>query len=738
MKLLFELSKNAEVCFSKVKNGEEILYCTPFTIENDNFVDGFIVITKTRIIKICDGEITSIYNLSDCSDFKTERMYGSCAFLARINGNDTIICRFIAGRHLPRYQTISKACEILCEDSGQTITSNKPERYCPKCSRPYVPGTTVCSFCIDKKVVYKKLWALTKGLRFMMFSPFIISGITLLLNFVSPYLQKIAINSFFQPENPHFQRTSEITVNFIFLAVTIVLVACISTGLGVLQNRLLAVASARFLVILHSLLYEKIQKLSLSSTQKKSTGDLMSRVSNDTEVIRSFIVDQVPHIFFQVASLIVAGILLLFVNWIMALFIIVPIPFAIFIINKFWVFIRRSQIKIWVVSTRQSRLLHNVLKGIKVVKTYGKEKIEVKRFEKANEKTVEVSAIGYKSIATIIPILSFVTEIGRYLILLYGSILILGKRMLFGDLQYFNSLAAYVYSPLISLTNIPNILSQFLTSSSKIFELLEETIEVDDIVMPIDIKIEGDIEVKNITFGYESYEPVLDNISFSIKQGETVGIVGLSGSGKTTLTNLIMRLYDVNEGEILIDEVNIKDISQHCLRSQMGVVLQETFLFVGTIRDNIAYAKPYATEEEIIEAARIANAHDFIVTLPDGYNTWVGENGYTMSGGERQRIAIARAILHNPKILILDEATASLDTETERLIQEALYKISKNRTTIAIAHRLSTLRNADRLIVLDKGKLKEIGTHDELYAKKGIYYDLVMAQREMQKSNIRL
>ena len=212
-----------------------------------------------------------------------------------------------------------------------------------------------------------------------------------------------------------------------------------------------------------------------------------------------------------------------------------------------------------------------------------------------------------------------------------------------------------------------------------------------------------------------------------------IGIVGHSGCGKTTLINLIMRLYDVNEGAIKIDSVNIKDISQNALRSQIGVVLQETFLFSGTIRDNIKYAQPLATDEEVIEAARIANAHDFIVALPEGYNTMVGEKGYTMSGGERQRIAIARAILHDPRILILDEATASLDTETEKLIQDALVKLSKNRTTLAIAHRLSTLRNADRLIVLDKGKLAEFGTHEELLEKKGIYYKLVMAQRQMAK-----
>jgi ATP-binding cassette subfamily B protein len=264
-----------------------------------------------------------------------------------------------------------------------------------------------------------------------------------------------------------------------------------------------------------------------------------------------------------------------------------------------------------------------------------------------------------------------------------------------------------------------------------VFEILEETPEIIDIDLPLDIKIEGDIIINKATFGYQSYNPVLENIDLEIKSGEMIGLVGHSGSGKTTLINLIMRLYDVNEGEILIDGVNIKDISQEALRSQIGVVLQETHLFTGTVRDNIKYSKPYASDEEVIEAARVANAHDFIVNLPEGYNTLVGEKGYSMSGGERQRVAIARAVIHNPRILILDEATASLDTETEKMIQDALNRLSENRTTIAIAHRLSTLRNADRLLVLDKGKVAEYGTHNELLDLKGIYYKLVMAQREM-------
>ena len=274
------------------------------------------------------------------------------------------------------------------------------------------------------------------------------------------------------------------------------------------------------------------------------------------------------------------------------------------------------------------------------------------------------------------------------------------------------------------------MLAQARVSAGKVFEILEEDNDISDNENAVSLDIKGNIEFKNVYFGYKAYNPVLKDVSFSIKQGEMIGIVGHSGVGKSTLINLVMRLYDATSGQVLIDGTDVRNISQNSLRSQVGVVLQETYLFSGTVLDNIRYAKPDASFEEIVNAAKTANCHDFITRMPDGYNTVVGERGYNLSGGERQRIAIARAILHDPKILILDEATASLDTQTEKQIQDALDRLIKGRTTIAIAHRLSTLANADRLIVLKKGRVAEIGTHTELLQSKGVYYELVMAQKQ--------
>ena len=272
-----------------------------------------------------------------------------------------------------------------------------------------------------------------------------------------------------------------------------------------------------------------------------------------------------------------------------------------------------------------------------------------------------------------------------------------------------------------------------MTSLAKVFELLDDKPEITDgtVMLPEDAK--GNISFRDVSFGYNNYEDVLKHINIDINHGEMVGLVGRSGVGKSTLINLVMRLYDVTDGSITIDGIDIRDYDQHSLRSQIGVVLQENFLFKGTIYSNIAYAKPGCTHEEVIRAARMANAHSFIMRQPDGYNTIVGERGMTLSGGERQRIAIARAVLRDPKILILDEATASLDTETEKQIQDAINALIDGRTTIAIAHRLSTLRNATKLVVLEKGGVEEVGTHDQLMRSKGRYYKLVMAQRQMSK-----
>lgn len=730
MKLMYDLPAIDRAAYDAAVGAEEtMMYCVPYNIHEERFVKGFLVITDRRIYKLLEGEVLMTLPIEGSDDFRVEVMYGSCGFYVRTDGVSRLVCQFISGRNLARYSVILRALEILSEEHNTTpITNDLPERFCPKCGRPYVNNTTICPYCMDKLEVYRKLFAMTKGLRLMMCFPFLVAIFSVIISFVVPWIEGIAVNNYLEPLSGTERGT---TAGFLLIVVAIVSIDLFQRALSVLQTRITAISGERFMVMLKNILYEKLEALSLSSLQRRSTGDLMGRVNNDTTVMKDFVMGHLPTIFIQVVSFLVALIVMLVINPLMCLFIFVPIPFAIFVIKKFWAFMDMRNRRGWNLESKVNRRLQDIFSGIRVVKCFGQEARETERFYESSQRSAEQTERNEKLFDTFFPIVTFTLRIGNFLILLYGNMMLFRGELELGTLHQINAYAGLIYTPLLSMTAIPRQISRFLTSASKVFEVLEETPEIDDIGLPIDIRIEGEIKIKNVTFGYESYNPVLNNVSVDIKPGEMIGIVGHSGSGKSTLINLIMRLYDVNSGAIEIDDVNIKDISQYALRSQMGVVLQETFLFAGSIRDNIAYACPGATDEMVIRAARTANAHDFIMDLPQGYNTMVGAGGTSLSGGERQRIAIARAIIHDPKILILDEATAALDTETEKLIQDALQKLVRNRTTLAIAHRLSTLRHADKLLVLDHGKVAEFGTHAELLENKGIYYKLVMAQQKM-------
>jgi ATP-binding cassette subfamily B protein len=377
--------------------------------------------------------------------------------------------------------------------------------------------------------------------------------------------------------------------------------------------------------------------------------------------------------------------------------------------------------------------LHDIIKGIRTVKSFGNEDAEIKKFAKANHELATISSDNEALWARLFPLLTFFTGIGEMLILYFGGQAILGGEMSIGVLMQFTMYIAYIYSPLRWMVMLPRWLADATTSMVKLFEIMDEEPEIGETEGQRKVPISGEVKFENVSFGYKSYEPVLKGIELTISPGEMIGLVGKSGVGKSTLINLVMRLYDPNIGKISINGIDIRDIPPNYLHESIGVVFQDPFLFAGSYYDNIAYAKPDATTEEIIAAAKAANAHDFIVQTADGYNTLIGEGGQSLSGGERQRLSIARAIIKNPDILILDEATSSLDVETEAVIQESLGRLVKGRTTIAIAHRLSTLRHADRLVVLDEGVVAEVGTHIELLRKKGIYYKLVMAQRQSSK-----
>ena len=726
MKLYDSIPAAAEAALRERDTGE-ILFSVTYDIEDERGTDGRFVITREGLYRLADGKLLAAYSPRDYEEFHVEERQGIAALVGRRrDGAEEELCLFTKGAPPKRFSVLLEPLEALAAGEDEIPTENsEPEVICPHCGRSYLPNTEICHFCSRGKRSYHALWEATRGFRLVLLFPLLVSAVTLGIRFVVPALQKTAINEYIYPPNGAPRGATE---QFLVIIAALIGLDLVVRILNVIGSRLSGVAGNRFAIRLRRVLFEKVEKLSLASIQRRGIGHLSERINGDVPAIRDFLINRVPAIFSQILGFVVGIVLILTISPTMSLMVLLPLPIAIL----FACLLQKKRVKRSYLdraaSIRVSRHTHDTLAGERVIKCYGQEKKATERYCRVNR---ELATTHMKSAAFAILIGATMLEIfqlGNYFILFFGNLWLFEGTIDAGTISQFTAYAAIFYEPIRMFTNLPQEIAAFTTSLSHVREILDEPAEVGDIAYPKEPTIRGHIRVENVSFGYSAYDPVLYNVTLEIKPGEMVGIVGHSGCGKTTLINLLMRLYDPTHGRILIDGVDARHIKGRHLRTHIGVVPQETQLFDGTIRENIRYAKPNATDEEVIRAARAAGAHDFICSLPEGYNSRVGDRGFSLSGGERQRIAIARALIHDPEILILDEATAALDTETEKQIQTAIDTLTEGRTTIAIAHRLSTLRNADRILVFDHGRLVEHGTHRELIDKQGKYYALVMAQ----------
>jgi subfamily B ATP-binding cassette protein MsbA len=494
------------------------------------------------------------------------------------------------------------------------------------------------------------------------------------------------------------------------------------------QNILMSSIGLRIVADLRNKLYEQIQKQSLSFFAGHSTGLLMSRITNDVQSVQTASSEAVTALVKDSFMLVCLVGVIFYTDWKLALIAMVVFPLAIYPITLFGRKMRKVTTSTQITMGTLNSLLQETISGTRIVKAFGMEQYENKRFAAENERLFKhyIKAVSVNSITS--PLMDFLGGVGIAAVIFYGGYNVVQGNSTPGTFFSFIAALLMLYEPAKRLTNVNNTINQGIAGADRIFNIIDRMPDIEEqpdaAVLP---PISKSIHMENVTFCYET-TPVLKNINLTIKAGEVVAFVGMSGGGKTSLVNLIPRFYDVSEGRVLIDGHDVRDVTLQSLRRQIAIVTQQTILFNDTVKNNIAYGDIERTEEDIINAARAANAHDFIAKLPDGYDSNIGELGTKLSGGEKQRISIARALLKNAPILILDEATSSLDTEAEIEVQEALDNLMKGRTTLVIAHRLSTIRNADRIIALVNGKIVEEGNHEALLAKKGEYYRLYNLQ----------
>jgi len=717
----------------KLAQGENVLSSVEVDLDAKlRFTKGLLVVTDRRLLARAPGE-TAWRDWPYRAGLQLKHHdHAGVGHIELIDEQGLLgAWRFTLGQNLQAIRVVdSFADQVESHVSGLAIAP--PEQHsCPSCKAPLEADQEDCPICT--KVLHTppstwtlfRLWRFARPYKGQLFLGFLLMFASTGAHMIPPYLTKPLTDNVLIPyQNGHGVDTALVYQYMGGLLLSSVL----AWALGWWRTYVLAIVSERMGADMRSETYEHLLRLSLEFFGGKRTGDLMSRIGSGSDRICVFLSLHLLDFLSDVLMIIMTGVILFSMNAELAAITLLPLPFIAWMIHVVRDKLRTGFEKIDRVWGEVTNVLADTIPGIRVVKAFAQEKREAQRFRAANKHNLDVNDKLNKVWSLFSPTVSFLTELGLLVIWCFGIWQVSRGDTTVGTLTSFIAYSGRFYTRLDSMSRIVSVTQKSASAAKRIFDILDHVSSVPDPVNPIKVdKVSGNIELREVGFRYGN-RAVNRGISLNIKAGEMVGLVGHSGSGKSTLVNLICRFYDVAEGAILLDGKDIRSFAVADYRRHIGLVLQEPFLFFGTIAENIAYGKPDATREEIIASARAAHAHEFILRLPQGYDSMVGERGQGLSGGERQRISIARALLIDPPILILDEATSSVDSETEKEIQKALDNLVQGRTTIAIAHRLSTLHRADRLVVLDRGVVVEEGSHDQLMAAEGAYYRLYEAQ----------
>ena len=734
MKLLESIPNSVRVKISNFfsTEEEELIRVSTDLNQEGKFGTQWVVVTDRRLLIVPTEGLDGIVDIpiGELIHAQTEALVGGSCLIIERKDKATVTVPYSSSL-ADKFSEVTRGIEQLRKGEPFLINSQRERTRCEKCDRLLPEKNGICPACIRRVATLQRIATYLKPYKGYAILLVVVSLIGMGATVVPPIITRQIVDGVLVPKEGNTDSMSERLTLLGLLVLGMVGIHVLNWGMEWAHGWTVSWLGARITANIRNRLYQQLELLSLQFYDKRQVGAVMSRVTRDAGRLQEFLIEGLPYLIIN--ALVIIGILgiLFWMHWLLALLILVPVPFMIGWGTIFWKRMRLYFNKWDQAWSDVMATVNETLSGIRVVKAFAQEMREIAAFGARNKKIRQLAIRTEINWGIFFTTITLLTSFGGLIVWFFGGREVIGDTLTLGTLLAFYAYVWMLYEPMQWFGQVNNWMTRAFAGAERIFEIIDTPAEAykDPNARPIS-SIKGHVTFKDVTFGYDKSKPVLHEIHLDVSPGEMVGLVGRSGVGKTTTVNLICRFYDVDQGTIEVDGLPIQNIRLEDLRSQIGIVPQEPFLFSGTVAENISYGKPGANLEEIMEAAIAANAHNFIVGKPDGYDSQVGERGGELSGGEKQRIAIARAILHDPKILILDEATSSVDVETEKQIQEAIARLTQGRTTFAIAHRLSTLRNADRLVILEGGRVVEIGTHSELMKKKGVFHELVQLQQQ--------